>query len=59
MTWMMTVWDSVGVHEVEQGLDGGVCGIWVDAGGEGEGWIGLPDVDVGVDQGLRFLGEGS
>lgn len=42
--------DLVGVHEREEGLDGGVDGRDVGSGCEGEGGVLLPDVDVRVDE---------
>jgi len=42
--------DSVGLHEGEEGLDGGVFGGRVSAGSEGKCGIVFEDVDVRVDE---------
>lgn len=42
--------DVVGMHQVQELLDGVVFGGWGGSGGEGEGGVVLEDMDVGVDQ---------
>ena len=42
--------DLICVHEVEELFDRGVFGGRAGFWGEGEGWVVLPDVNVGVDK---------
>jgi hypothetical protein len=48
--------DAVGLHEFEELFDGGVFGGRMRAGSEGESWVVLPDVDVGVDEDWFWFG---
>ena len=43
--------DIVGVHQVQQHLGRRVCRIWMDARSKGKRRIGLPHVNVRIDEG--------
>jgi hypothetical protein len=49
--------DPVGAHQFEELFDCGIFGGRIGSGCERECGIVFPDVDVGVDEGLRSLSE--